>query len=395
MRVCLFLDGEYPTAKAYGVTTFNTMKELVGAGHKVTLVCKAPKNEGTYEQIAGSEMVYFPTTRLTIVLDSISRKSFKLHSKVAWKILTILNHRSVQDLVIRIKPDLIWTREEPAPQNIIRNFKGVNVIEIHQKLSIHRTRRIMKLAPYSQILCPISIPLRKSLEREFLNTKILFSPMGIVPESKSDQELRIEITSHYLPVAPILEIGYFGKLAPTGHSKGFEDLLELGLALRDIQAKFKLRFVGVGKGEFEILTKALKYYDFHTSEVEVTSHQQHASAIQIMKECDFLILPSNRDPNYVGFPLKALEYISSGRAVLAARTDVNTHVFEGDFQPFWYESGEFEKLAKTLVSLRRDEEFFDYLLSGIQFARGYSWESRTGNIINEVSASLESLKLPK
>ena len=383
MRVCLFLDSAYPTEKAYGVTTSNTLQELVNAKHTPTIVCKKPNNSIIHKQNSDFEVIYFPASRIAKGLEAISGNSFRWYSKVAWKLLTKLNHHSSKSMVFGLKPDIIWTREEPAPKRVTKDFSGISVIEIHQKLNSKKLRKLKQVSSEKLIICPISLQLKRDLERFIPEENIVFSPMGIVPENKSDQELRSEIANHYLADTPSVLIGYFGKLSPTGHSKGFEDLFELGAALRSRNVEFKLRFVGLGKGEEKLLEVAIRDYNFYPNQIEIFFHQEHSKVIRLMRECDFLILPRSRDANYLGFPLKALEYVSSGRAVLAARTNVNVDVFVEDFQPFWYEQGDFHQLAEIVISLRKDADFFEYLLSGIQFARRYSWKQRTSNILNK------------
>lgn len=393
MKACLILDSKFPTQKAYGVTTINTMRELTKLELSPVLICASPREGFQNYTSLDFKITYYPINRLTKALDKISAKSFGWKSKIAWNFVQMHNSIAIRKQVTRMSPDIIWTREQPVPRYISKKLNGVHVIEIHKDLNWRRTRRIRKLGLERVVLCPISASLKRKVEARFPNARIVLAPMGVTAADISKEQLRSEIRNHYLQKKSIIRIGYFGKLSPSGISKGYEDLLELGAVLKERNVVFKIIFVGIDKNEIKILTNAMQAKDLDLDDVEVITHQIHSVALQMMKECDFLILPENRDPNYFGFPLKALEYLMSGRVVLASRTPVNTDLFMGTFQPYWYEPELIQNLADKIQRIRTDLDLIEYLVSGADYANGYSWKSRTKNIANSASEVLKSIRL--
>jgi glycosyltransferase involved in cell wall biosynthesis len=389
MRVCLIIDSKFPTQKAYGITTLNTLNELSKLELSPILFCANPLPDNQQNRENGFSVTYYPSTSLTGFLKKVSSRAFGRHSRIAWILLQYLNFFAIAKQVISLSPEIIWTRDQPIPFYISKKLKGVHVIEIHKKLSDRRKKMIKKLGEEKVILCPISSSLKTNVVESFPAARIVLAPMGIQSSDISEEELLSEIRSHYLQKKSFIKIGYFGKLSPSGVSKGFEDLIDLGAVLKRRKVDFKLVFVGIDASDFEVLENATLAADLNFNQIEVVAHQVHSVGLQLMKECDFLVLPRNRDPNYFGFPLKALEYVASGRFVLAAKTQVNSELFSGTFQPFWYEPDDIQMLADLIQSTQFDSKLGEYLISGFRYANEYSWESRTERITHAASQILK------
>ena len=126
-------------------------------------------------------------------------------------------------------------------------------------------------------------------------------------------------------------------------------------------------------------------------DIEILTHQPHDEALLLMKECDFLVLPSNRDSSYSGFPLKALEYVRALRVVLAASSVSNRDVFTKSFQPFWYESNDLNSLCDYVSQDFDLSSLESYLMEGNKFCAGFTWLARTRSIIDLAEKKLLGL----
>lgn len=95
-----------------------------------------------------------------------------------------------------------------------------------------------------------------------------------------------------------------------------------------------------------------------------------------------IILPKPASEDYLGFPLKCIEAVASGRIVIAARCRTYTDIFSELFQPFWYEPGDAGSLYDFIIEALSDSELEVKINTGLTFAEQFSWETRTKKIIS-------------
>jgi glycosyltransferase involved in cell wall biosynthesis len=215
----------------------------------------------------------------------------------------------------------------------------------------------------------------------FPEIRSVFSPMGIVVVEKDEPDFRNCVARHYREKIDLLTFGYFGKVSPNGKSKGFEEIFDFLAELKKQRVNFKMKFVGALKNELILLESAITKRNLTECEIEVLSHIPHSEALSLMQSCDFLLLPTNRDESYQGFPIKAIEYAYSGRAILASDSQVNRDVYSGPFQPYWYQSGNPSSMISALDDAQNDEKLVDRIISGHSFAKDFDWKVRTSNIL--------------
>ena len=96
------------------------------------------------------------------------------------------------------------------------------------------------------------------------------------------------------------------------------------------------------------------------------------------------MLPQPRSSKYVGFPLKCIEAVSSGRIVIAADCGLYRDIFTEGFQPYWYDSGVSVSMNNAIISAINDPQLMANLSEGINFANKFSWDSRTVRLLNAV-----------
>ena len=379
----MFLDSYFPTEKAYGVTTEHTLTSLVELGNEVTLFCYKPKLLLKHE-LMGVRIVHYKISGVNRILRRISLASYGMISVIFWNIskhLTYYENRKAFQLNLC---DVIWTRETPIPQFLSRKLNCRQVIEIHNKPSRRNQKLLLRTDEKMTILCPISTQLVSQIGALMPTKKILWSPMGVKSIILQNAEATSEIRNHYGQTHKYISVGYFGKLAPNGISKGFEDLLELGLELRKRKIAYRLMFVGPSERELELLKRAIEKTKLDPKNIIIKTHRPHEESLKLMKTCDYLILPANRDLAYSGFPLKALEYVSSLRVVVAAKTPSNCDVFSAEFQPLWYEVGDISFFADLVMKPYSLEDLQSYLFDGYEYSAKFSWIERTKKILDSL-----------
>jgi glycosyltransferase involved in cell wall biosynthesis len=129
----------------------------------------------------------------------------------------------------------------------------------------------------------------------------------------------------------------------------------------------------------EIFDRQLSIQD-----LEVNPHVPHALALAKMRNLDVIILPKPASDDYLGFPLKCIEAVASGRIVLAAKCKTYTDIFSDLYQPYWYEPGDAGTLYNAIVDALSDAHLEAKINTGLAFAEQFSWETRTKNIISNL-----------
>jgi glycosyltransferase involved in cell wall biosynthesis len=177
-----------------------------------------------------------------------------------------------------------------------------------------------------------------------------------------------------------LQIGYVGKFYPNGYSKGIEDLLKLSKIKEPLSESFNISLTGGTEKEILKLKRTISEEQLSIQNLEVNPHVPHALALEKMKNLDVIILPKPDSEKYLGFPLKCIEAVASGRIILAARCKTYTDVFSDSFQPYWYEPGDANSLYNSITQALCDSDLEAKINKGLVFAEQFSWETRTKNI---------------
>lgn len=384
----MIILGRFPTDKAYGITTSNTLESLDNLGFS-TLCLSYPdfKNHKSDYHV-----INFKENWLARKLRTQAYLGFKYFNTIYWKIslqITIMNNNSTMKSV---DPDVLWIRDGILLRSrFIKRSENKIVLEIHHSLTRSLIAQIRSIDPSRLVLAPISSIILNEIESSLIrNYKSVLSPMGIQKESFSkysfvgnDRESKSE--------KPII-LGYFGKLNPIGHSKGIEDILSL--ALHHEQTKFSSQFkiVGVQENEVAHLKTAITNLNLDLGKFDIISHKEHNEAVQIMFQCDILVLPEQKDKNYAGSPIKGIEYAATGKPIIAARSRANVSLFSGEFQPFWYNPQDVLSMQKSLARAMSTVNSKQYFNESRKFAFGRTWMERTRRIIGALNIATPTIR---
>jgi glycosyltransferase involved in cell wall biosynthesis len=180
-----------------------------------------------------------------------------------------------------------------------------------------------------------------------------------------------------------------GKFFPNGYSKGIEDLLGLSRVNQNSGKRLKISITGGTQFEVDTLNKLIQRLQLESTNLIVNSHLSHDQALQKMKELDVIVLPIPTSKEYVGFPLKSIEALASGRIVVAAKCRVYTDIFVEDFQPYWYVSENPQSLFMAIAKALGDNELEARITSGLKFAEQFTWDIRTKNLLSELTSGVQ------
>ena len=378
------MTGRFPTEKAYGVTTSGTVKALVRAGHEVIVF--GTKSNYVDASISSEEYTLENYVE-SCVANKIKEFAYRgngMANKVSWIVFWILTMKSSKKKIDSMRFDVIWIRDSLMLSHVTRKTKVI--FEAHQLVKRFSLITIRRFSKGNLLLAPISKVIASQLIKEDLGIPIQIAPMGISLDIiESDfgvnnylNHLKNLHDNKYLG----LRVGYIGKFSPNGYSKGVEDLLGLAKINSRLESNFRISLVGGTDSEILQMYSKLEQYGITTKEIEISGHVGHAKAIKMFKQLDVIVLPKPASQKYVGFPLKAIESIASGRVVVAAKCTVYEDIFDQDFQPFWYTAGDSASLNMAIRQAVNEEGLKLKLNSGLNFALKFSWDDRTSRLLD-------------
>jgi glycosyltransferase involved in cell wall biosynthesis len=387
MKVGILLSGRFPTEKAYGVTTNGTIKSLLDLGHEVVVFGIKSDYHGEIPEDNQFALENYRENLISMFLKKLSFSNYGKLNQIAWRLYWFLANHLNKEKISTFDFDLIWIRDK----HMLRFSRGAGnvVIEIHQRIKESDCLQLAKISKTKKLLvAPISPILIKSINEIRPDLNIVYAPMGINPEMISNQNSSKLFVSNLLNKMQTksgkLQIGYVGKFYPNGYSKGIEDLLKLSRVKEPLLETFNISLTGGTEKEILKLKRVISEEQLSIQNLEVNPHVPHALALEKMKNLDVIILPKPDSEDYLGFPLKCIEAVASGRIILAAKCRTYTDVFSDSFQPYWYEPGDASSLYNSIVQALSDSDLEAKINTGLVFAEQFGWETRTKNIVSNL-----------
>ena len=387
MKVLILLQGRFPTEKAYGVTTMGTIKSLLRLGHQVTVFSLTANWDELDFKDKNFTLKHYTETKFSrrAKLEAFSGMGFA--NKLSWFVFWRLTYRQNRDAVIAEEADIFWIRDfamlsfTPKRKPTIFEMHG---FMNHSKILFLK----FKIQDRIAILAPISKSIEDRLRTISRNVKIVRAPMGIESEYLETKEgiedylQRLEVLRKDFFKG--LKVGYIGKFSPNGYSKGIEDLLELAKLNLNSQNKFNILITGGTEKELVAVNLKLPEFGLTQNDVKISGHISHHAVTAKIKEMDVLILPMPASKRYVGFPLKAIESIASGRIVIVARCKIYEDIFIQGFEPYWYEPGNAISMDFAIKKALSDEFLRDRLDQGVVFSSRFTWDARTKILLDSL-----------
>lgn len=166
-------------------------------------------------------------------------------------------------------------------------------------------------------------------------------------------------TQHFQPPAvdspptELLQLVYLGTLAPW---QGLEHLLE---ALAQCTHPFQLKLVGKGQRRWvrDLLTRAFQLHISHS--IDLVGPVDYGQVPGYLQQTDIALAPLDRsDRNCVQgcMPLKILEYMACGCAIIASDLPVNRALLRHEHNALLYPAEDTAALTAALERLTRDPD---------------------------------------
>lgn len=387
-RIAFVLSSRFPTEKAYGVTTRESVLALQDKHFMVRVFARSSDYmDAGHNEIKDLIIPHSENFLISKLLNSASKGS-GLSAKIQWRLGSLLNLNKNLATIVLFGPDIIWTREIEIVDRIISKLPKVKILlEVHTKPNRKKFSKVLKYR--SQILfCPINENIKINLET-LVNkvANIQIAPMSINPSfvnTKLDVENFVQNLTRNSNRT--VQIGYLGKFSPNGYSKGIEILFDLAVKIQNEKLNFKVNLIGGEKNEikkYSLLKDRLGLSDRHLT---LQGHVPHFEVPAILRSMDVLVLPSPESSRYSGTPLKLYEYFVSGRIVMLAdevfinQSEIRT-MTEWIFKP-----NDIEDLFMQINSAIRDPNLASKIYRLLEFASNSTWNKRTTDLIQRIQS---------
>ena len=388
MKILFVVTSAFPTQKAYGVTTRESMLAAKNLGHKVySLSLKSNYSDSDYDEIANS-LNYFKINKTINILKNISFRSTNYFSRAAWIIMQDLLLKFNYKVINKIKSDLIWCRDERTAKTLRKLFPTTTiVVEIHAKPKNRILNKLVKVSKKnSLLLAPINQNLMDLLKINF-DVKKCIAGMSISSDLLANEEAVFKFMESINDrrKKENFKIGYVGKFFPGGFSKGYEDLIDLAVFYKVNQVERLISIAGGLENEVKEVEKKAASLNLNSKNIEITGHLRHSDSLAKVESLDIVVLPEPRDPNYLGSPLKSYEACALGRILVVAECKINRDQFGDEEFIYWYRSKSVESLANVIDLALMDKLLCEKILKQIEFARRHTWEVRVKNVLDAIS----------
>ena len=384
IKIAYVIGAPFPTMKAYGVTSRETIKVLLKNKVRTRVFClNGQYYDSDYKNILKEISEFKKNIASQLLINLGSMGSTKLNF-FCWRvgIAKIINKNL--GLIKDYDPELIWVRDPMIAYLYLKNFEFVRIIlEVHDKSGIFYHKKLIK---YNARISYFPINQTNSEFLVSLNPKANsnIAPMGIREEHLASKSDCIKFADSLKRRSKKgIRVGYIGKIAPGGYSKGTEDLIGLAKYAQLNELKLSVTIVGAAQKDLPKLNVIRKELAIRKSFLDFKTHVKHTRALTLMKSYDVLILPAYSSEQYVGMPLKLLEYLSTGKITIMADTPLYGKNFRKNFRPFIYKPGDIISLERSIYSALSNTNLSEHLIRGAIFASEYTWTNRTLKMLDK------------
>ena len=377
MKIAIVLLGRYPTDKAYGVTTNATINCLLNSGHEVYVYSFAPNKPNNYKNDFHTKL--FVEKLPSRILRSVFSKSNRLLGKISWFLYVRKYLNWVKYDCRNSKYDLIWARNYEV-FHALYSTANKFTIELHS-IPNKKQLEVLNNCQENLLIAPISKKILNALEN--FCGHMVFSPMGI----NENQIMNVSVLKSYVQGLRMklltnshLEFVYIGKLFPGGVSKGVEILIDIARYAKILDKKILLKIVGGDSSEVDKFNKLIKVNNLENYFL-LMGQMVHEKAFNELKNADIVILTKSKDLKYSGFPLKAVEALASGKLTLVESSEIYRDIFEKNAFVSWFDENNIEDIFFNINKEIIDKNFESKLIMNINYAKNFTWEKRTRNIV--------------
>lgn len=370
MNIFFITCARYPTQKAYGVTTGNTLKSLTDFGVANSILSWGKNSPDEFENKVISialSPIRIPPKLYNSSLRAIAKLSFVLNQFIYALYLVFSKN-------IFSKESVLWTRE-PTTLFIhsILSFRSCYLIELHHSVSTFTRLMILFLNVKNNVhIITISDEAAEDFSRKFSAIKVSTLPMGV---PKSFSCITKEISSDQFLV------GYLGKGVSNGNDNELAEIVHTAKLLQDYK-DIGFIFLGLEQEYKKNLQKIISDLKVDPSRITFIDHLEHKQVPRELIKFDVGVLPyPDSVYNSERFPIKILEYAAVGLPIIASDTAVHRRLLDQKFTLF-YKKGLPSQLSEAILKIKENPEVSaDMSASARLFSLNYTYDERARRLI--------------
>ena len=388
LRIAFVLGSQFPTSRAYGITTRETLEVLLNHSIEFKVFClKSSYSDTDFDRVK-KHIFHMKIVYLSKILRFFSNYGNSKLNYLIWRLALLIDLYFNLPKIKEYAPNVVWTRDPFIAYLVLKNLPEVRVIlEVHESVGKIFFKKLIKFQ-YIKFF-PINKENNLFLLQLFgANKNHEIMPMGVrndrVPSLKTIEQYAKSFRNSNKTVSTI---SYVGAFEPSGYSKGIDDLMNLAIYLQNQLLPYKVQLVGASKTEFlkySSIKSDLKLSDRY---LEVLPHVSHSEALLIMKKSDILILPAYKSKRYMGMPIKLLEYLISGKITFIGDCELYRSFLPPYLYPLMYPSSDPAMMFNYIQSFLDNRNLCEFLELSVKFSSEFTWENRTMAILNSITSS--------
>lgn len=383
-KIAYVIGAKFPTNKAYGITSRETLEVLMDNGLQIRVFCKRSRYFDSDFKGLVEVIEYFPKSFLASALTKLGEFGISRINQFFWKLGLVIDVVRSFHSIDSFKPNIIWVRDPMIAYFLVRRFKETRfILEVHEESKQFYYRKLIEYHHRIKF-CPISAKNKEFLLKVSPLFKIQMAPMGVRAENIVTKEsCKNFLKTITLRKGEHISVAYVGKFAPGGYSKGINDLLKLAQLYSNMGAKKNVTLLGANEVELKYYKNQAAKLSIKENYLIIANHVKHSEVAENLKKFDVLVLPAYCSQKYNGMPIKLLEYLSSGKITIVADSDLYRSLLLPEYYPFFYNPGDVFSLDRTINSALRSNVLEAKLIAGIDFASQHTWDVRTLNLISK------------
>ena len=404
MRICyLCADRGISLAKHNGASAHfrSLVRAFSGLGHEVLVL--TPSQEGSED--LGVPIVPIPTPHILDALLSDARHRAETGSKAAdrararMRVVHALGHiwnnvlveQVLRDVLAEYCPDLLFEVYSPfgVAGGIVAKQMGVrHILNVHAPLAWegqqYRHQALQEAAEVLEETALTSAPLvvtnSRELRDDLITAGVIASKIAVVPNGV-DVDL-------FTPNGPTYQQGLEGKtvIGFVGSLKAWHGVDLLVEAFKQLASDPRFHLLIVGDGPMARLLHALRQ-EF-PGQVTLVGAVPHTEVPAYIRAMDVTVAPYPQLERFYFSPLKILEYMAAGRAVVAASIgQINELIRDGE-TGLLVPLSDAGALAQAIRRLAEEPDLRHALgtHAASEARQTHTWAQRVSEIINLAQA---------
>ncbi len=390
MRICYLcadlgvpLDGE----KGASAHVRGLVRALDKLGHAVTVVTPQPAEFAE----PGVRVVGVRRPDIVAALDSARHRPVARALRHLWNNVAV--EEALRELLPGLRPDLVYERYSPfgIAGGVVAGRLGIpHVLEVNAPLAWEGQRfRRQALQDAAEFLeseafasTSLLVTVSQELKGLLLDAGAPPSRVAVVPNGVDSDEFSPQGEVYRDGLEEKLVVGFVGSLKP------WHGLGTLADAFRRLADDSKLHLLVVGDGpEAPVIETLAADLPGRVTRVGSVPHAEVPGYVRAM---DVAVAPYPPLERFYFSPLKVLEYMAAGRAVVATRIGQLAELIRTGVNGVLVKSGRSEPLAEAVASLAADaarRRELGVVAAAAEIRERHQWTHRAAHILELVEAT--------